>query len=137
MSAWILKSEPTVYSFDQLVAEKKTAWTGVRNFAARNHLRAMKKGDVALYFHTGDEKALVGIARVASAPGPDPTAPGEDWTSVDVTPVKKLAESVPLSRIKATPALASLAMVRQGRLSVSPVSEVELKALLALARTKL
>jgi predicted RNA-binding protein with PUA-like domain len=137
MSAWLLKSEPSVYSFDQLVADKKTAWSGVRNFQARNHLRAMKKGDVALFFHTGDEKALVGVARIASAPGPDPTAPGEDWTSVDVVPVTRLTEPVPLARIKATPALASLAMIKQGRLSVSPVSDAELKALLALGKTRL
>lgn len=137
MTAWILKSEPSAYSFEQLVADGKTAWTGVRNFQARNHLRAMKKGDIALFFHTGDERALVGVARIASAPGPDPTAPGEDWTSVDVTPLRKLAEPVPLARIKSTPALASLAMIKQSRLSVSPVTEAELKALLALGKTRL
>ena len=137
MPTWLLKSEPSEYSFDRLLADEKTLWTGVRNFAARNHLRAMKKGDVALFFHTVDEKALVGIARVSSAPGPDPTARGEDWTAVEVRPVKKLTEPVPLARIKATPALASLAMVKQGRLSVSPVSEPELAALLALAKTRL
>jgi predicted RNA-binding protein with PUA-like domain len=137
MSAWILKSEPSAYSFDQLVKDGKTAWTGVRNFAARNHLRAMKKGDIALFFHTGDAKALVGVARVASAPGPDPTAPGEDWTCVEVTPITALVEPVPLARIKATPALAALAMVKQGRLSVSPVTDAELKALLALGKTRL
>ena len=105
---WLVKSEPSVYPWQQLVKEGRTAWTGVRNFEARNHLRAMRQGDLCLYYHSNEGKAVVGVARVLTAAGPDPTAPGEDWASVDVAPLVALAEPVTLSAIKATPALADM-----------------------------
>lgn len=136
MAGWILKTEPSTYSFAQLQADGRTAWTGIRNYAARNHLRAMKVGDLCLIFHTGDEKALVGLAKVVAAASEDPTAAGEDWSKVDLAPVKPLAAPVTLATIKATRALAALPLVKQGRLSVSPVGDAEWKVLLGLAKTK-
>ncbi len=136
MGGWILKTEPSTYSFAQLQADGRTAWTGIRNYAARNHLRAMKVGDRCLIFHTGDEKALVGLAKVVGAASEDPTAAGEDWSKVDLAAVKPLAVPVTLATIKATQALAELPLVKQGRLSVSPVGDAEWKVLLGLAKTK-
>src|SRR5690348_6728770 len=102
MAFWIVKSEPEEYSFERLREEKRTLWTGIRNFAARNNLRAMKRGEQVLFFHTGKEKAAVGIAKVASEAQPDPTAPkGEDWAAVELSPVKPLATPVPLAALKA------------------------------------
>src|SRR5690348_18355825 len=102
MAYWIVKSEPEEYSFEQLKADKRTLWTGIRNFVARNNLRAMKSGDLALFFHTGKVKAVVGIAKVASPAQRDPTGPGdEDWVAVELAPVKALSEPVPLSTLKA------------------------------------
>lgn len=133
---WLIKSEPDVYPFTQLQQEKRTAWTGIRNFQARNNLRAMKKGDLALYYHTGDEKQVVGIAKVLTAPGEDPTAPGEDWAAVDVAPVKQLKQPVPLATLKATAALKELALLKQSRLSVTPVTPAQYEKILALGKTR-
>jgi predicted RNA-binding protein with PUA-like domain len=137
MSAWLVKSEPDVYSFADLVRDKKTVWDGVRNFAARNNLRAMKKGDVVLYYHSGDEKQVVGIARVAKAAYPDPSAKEGVWSAVDLTPVKAFSRAVTLAAIKATPKLSDFKLVKQGRLSVVPVAARELAELLKLGATKL
>lgn len=138
MAIWLLKSEPGEYSFAQLIEDGRTTWTGIRNFQARNNLRAMKAGELALVFHTGREKAVAGVARVAGEAKPDPTAPtGEDWSAVDLAPVQALAVPVTLATIKATPALKAMALVRQGRLSVSPVTKDELAAVLKLGKTKL
>lgn len=133
---WLVKSEPDVYGYAQLEADERAAWTGIRNFEARNHLRAMRPGDLVLYYHTGKEKAVVGVARVVSAPGPDATAPGEDWSSVDVAPVRRLSHPVSLERIKATKTLASFALVKRGRLSVMPVSSAHFARVLALGATQ-
>ena len=108
MAIWIVKSEPSEYSYAMLAKDGRTTWSGVRNFQARNNLRAMKPGEFALYFHTGDDKAIVGIAKVLSAPAADPTAPGEDWTSVELGPHKALNTPVPLATLKATAATQSM-----------------------------
>ncbi len=137
MAYWHLKSEPLTYSFSQLQKEKRTEWTGVRNYQARLALRAMKPGDTAIFFHTGDEKTAVGIAKILTGPEADPTAKGEDWTKVDIGPVKPLAVPVTLAQLKKTAALKKMALVTSSRLSVGPVTAAEMKAVLALAKTKL
>lgn len=130
---WLVKQEPADYPWSRFVAEGGTAWTGVRNFQARNHLRAMQPGDPVLYYHSGAEKAVVGLAEVVRAAYPDPTAKEGDWVAVDLKPVRALARPVPLAEIKADPALKNLPLVRQSRLSVLPVSDAEFKQLLAHA----
>jgi predicted RNA-binding protein with PUA-like domain len=123
MAHWLMKSEPGSYSWDDLVRDGGTEWDGVRNPAARLHLRAMEAGDQALFYHSGGDKAVVGIMRIARAGRPD-GADGE-WVSVAVEPVRALAVPVPLSAIRSQPRLAGLEMLRQSRLSVSPVSDDE------------
>lgn len=137
MAFWHLKSEPSTYSFSQLQKDKRTEWTGVRNYQARLNLRAMKPGDLAIFFHTGEEKMAVGIAKILTGPAPDPTAKGEDWTKVDVAPVKPLVEPVPLATLKKTAALKKMALVTSSRLSVGPMTPAEFKAVLNLAKTKI
>jgi predicted RNA-binding protein with PUA-like domain len=133
MNSWLLKSEPSDYSFADLVADGRTTWTGVRNFEARNHLRAMRPGDLAFFFHTGKEKAVVGVAKVTRGPMPDPTAPGEDWASVELEAVEPLSP-VPLGVLKATRALKGMALVRRGRLSVTPVTRAEWSTVVKLSK---
>jgi predicted RNA-binding protein with PUA-like domain len=122
MAKWLMKSEPYVYSWDDLVRDRQTDWDGVRNNAARLHLRAMREGDEAFFYHSGDVKAVVGIMKVTGAGKPD----GEDgaWVKVPVAPVKPL-KPVTLKAIKAEPKLATMELVRQSRLSVSPVRDEE------------
>jgi len=134
---WLIKSEPSVYPYEQLVKEAKTDWTGVRSFEARNNLRAMKPGDLCLYYHSNEGKAVVGVARVLTGPGPDPTAPGEDWASVSVGPVVALQEPVTLATIKATSELKELPLITRSRVSVVPVTAEHFKRLLAMGKTKL
>jgi len=136
MSYWIVKSEPESYSWSQLVADRKTAWTGVRNFAARNHLRAMKRADAVFFYHSGEDKAVVGLARVEKEAYPDPTAEEGDWSCVDIVPVKALTKSVTLAQIKADKILKEMVLAKQSRLSVSPVTKEQFDQLLALAGTK-
>src|SRR5438552_2744255 len=136
MATWIVKSEPTEYSFAQLQQDRRTPWTGIRNFTARNNVRAMKPGDLALFFHTGAERAVVGIAKVLTAPGDDPTEPGEGWASVELGPVKPLNEPVPLATLKANAATKGISVVKMGRLSVGAVTPEEWAAVLKLAKTK-
>ncbi len=133
---WLIKSEPSAYSYEQLVADGETAWTGVRNFTARNNLRAMKKGDLCLYYHSNEGKAVVGVARVLREGYEDPTAKGEDWTAVDVEPVKALARPVPLAEMRDHPLLGKMMMFRQGRLSVVPVTKEEFDAVLELGKRR-
>ena len=133
---WIVKQEPEAYSWNAFVKESGTAWTGVRNFAARLNLRAMKAGDPVFYYHTGDEKAVVGLAKVAREAYPDPTATEGDWSCVDLVPVKALKQPVLLSAIKADGVLKHIALVRQSRLSVSHLSEEQFQRVLALGETK-
>ncbi|MFI5123844.1 MAG: EVE domain-containing protein [Chitinophagales bacterium] len=124
MAHWLIKSEPEVYSWDQLVKDKQTRWDGIRNYAARLHLRAMKKGDQLFFYHSNKGMEIVGIGAVVREAYPDPTST-EDWTAVDVKPVKKLLKPVSLEQIKKEKKLANMALVRIGRLSVQPVSDEE------------
>ena len=125
MAHWLVKSEPDDWSWDQQVAKGREGaeWTGIRNFSARNHLRAMKKGEQAFFYHTGKERAIVGIVKVIAEAHPDST--DSAWVAVDVVAVKKLANPVGLDQIKADKRLADMALVRISRLSVQPVSEAE------------
>ena len=130
---WLVKQEPEDYPWSQLVADGGTAWTGVRSFPARLHLRGMQPGDAVLYYHSGETREVVGLARVTRAAYPDPTATEGDWSAVDLAPVRALPRPVSLATIKADPGLNQLALVRQSRLSVMPVGEGEFARLLALA----
>jgi predicted RNA-binding protein with PUA-like domain len=135
-SLWLIKSEPSVYPFSQLMQDGRARWDGIRSFEARNNLRSMKPGDLCLYYHSVEEKAVVGIAEVVRAAYHDPTAKKqEDWSVVDLKPVRPLAAPVPLADIKRTRALAQMALLRQPRLSVTPVSPAEYKQLLRMGRT--
>ena len=135
MRHWLVKSEPEAYSWAQLVQDGKTAWTGVRNYQARINLRAMKHGDPVCFYHSGGEKQVVGLARVARAAYPDPTATEGEWFCVDLDPVKPLKSPVPLRVIRADPALKEMKLVRQSRLSVTPLTPAEFARLLELAGT--
>jgi predicted RNA-binding protein with PUA-like domain len=121
----LVKSEPGTYSFADLVRDKKTVWDGVRNPTARNFLKKMQKGDLVLYYHTGDEKQVVGIAKVLKTAYPDPSAEAGDWVAIDLGPVKALAKPVPLAQLKSDKKLAGLLLIKQSRLSVMPVSPGE------------
>jgi predicted RNA-binding protein with PUA-like domain len=133
---WLIKSEPYKFSFDQLVADGRAVWDGVRNFEARNNLRAMKKGDLCLYYHSNEGKAVVGVARVSREAYPDPTAAGEDWSVVEVEPVRPLARPVELEELRASKVLAKMMMLRRPRLSVVPVADEEFAAVLDLSKKK-
>ncbi|MCF1715173.1 EVE domain-containing protein [Flavihumibacter sp. RY-1] len=136
MAYWLVKSEPFKYSWDQFEKDKKTFWDGVRNYAARNNLKAMKKGEQVLYYHSNEGVEVVGIAEVVKEFYQDPTTTEEAWVVVDLKPVKKLKNPVPLSAIKAEPRLANMALVKLSRLSVQPVTEQEWKVILELAGEK-
>jgi predicted RNA-binding protein with PUA-like domain len=137
MNHWLVKQEPTEYAWADFVRDGRTAWTGVRNFQARNHLRAMKRGDPVLYYHSGADRAVVGVARVEREAYPDPTATEGDWSCVDLVPVKALARPVTLAEIKADPALKDMPLLRQARLSVMPLTAAQFRRLLALGKTRL
>jgi predicted RNA-binding protein with PUA-like domain len=136
MNYWLVKQEPSAYSWQNFLADKRTAWTGVRNFQARNNLKAMKKGDRVLFYHSVTEKSAVGIAEVAKEFYPDPTATGDDWGCVDLVPVETLKKPVTLDEIKTDKALAGIALIRQSRLSVQPLSHAEFGKILSLAKGK-
>jgi predicted RNA-binding protein with PUA-like domain len=135
MAYWLLKSEPAKYSWQQMVANGRTHWDGVRNFQAANNLRAMKQGDRAFFYHSNEGKEIVGLAKVARTAYQDPKT-DEDWSAVDVTAVKKLRKPVTLAQIKAHPKLSKMNLVKKSRISVVPVTEDELALVLALAETK-
>src|SRR5712692_1575045 len=118
---WLIKSEPSAYPYSLLERDGKTAWTGIRNFEARNNIRAMRPGDLALYYHSGEGKEIVGVARIVSAPGSDPTAPGEDWAAVNVEAAIALRSPVSLAQVKAIKELAAFPLATRSRLSVAPV----------------
>lgn len=122
---WMVKQEPTAYSWTQFAADGRAAWTGVRNFQARNNLRAMKKGDRVLFYHSVVGKEVVGIAQVAREAYPDPTADEPGWDCVDLAPVKALKNAVTLEAIKGVPALKNVALLKQSRLSVMPLTAAE------------
>jgi predicted RNA-binding protein with PUA-like domain len=132
MAYWLMKSEPASYSWDDLVRDGGTIWDGVRNNAARLHLRAMKPGDEAFLYHSMSDKAVVGIMRIASEPGPDPK--DGNWVAVRVEPVRALERPVTLAEIKAEPSLAAMELIRQSRLSVCPVRPEEWQAVLTMSR---
>ncbi len=128
---FLVKSEPSVYPFDRLVTEGRTSWDGVRNFEARNNLRAMKKGDLLLFYHSNEGKAVVGVARVAREAYPDPTTE-EDWSVVDVEPVKALKRPVTLDEMRAHKLLGKMMIFRRSRLSVVPVTDEEFDTVVEL-----
>lgn len=133
MAYWLVKSEPSVYSWDQFVKEKQTFWNGVRNYAARNNMRAMKKGDLVLYYHSNEGVEIVGIAKVAKESYQDPTTDDAAWVVVDLKPVKKLKKAVPLDAIKKDKRLANMDLVRLGRLSVQTVKDDEWNIVMEMA----
>ena len=136
MAYWLVKSEPDAYSWQQLEQDKQTAWTGVRNYAARGHLRNMKKGDEVFFYHSNEGTDIVGIAKVIKEAYQDPTTDDDRWVCVDIKPQKKLRTSVPLATIKKDKRLAGMALVRIGRLSVQPVTEKEWNIILEMAGEK-
>jgi predicted RNA-binding protein with PUA-like domain len=133
MAHWLVKSEPSSYSWEQLEKDKQTAWTGVRNYAARLHLRNMKKGDEVLYYHSNEGTDIVGIAKVTKEAYQDPTTDDDRWVAVDIRAHKKLKKPVTLETIKKDKRLASMALVRIGRLSVQPVTDKEWEAIMELS----
>jgi len=136
MAYWLLKTEPSEYSYDDLERAGRTAWDGVRNYQARNRLAAMRIGDRCFIYHSVHPKHVVGVARVVRAAYPEPGADGPQWVAVDIEPVERLVSPIPLDVIKQHPVLSAMALVRQSRLSVCPVSEQEWKILLAMGRRR-
>jgi predicted RNA-binding protein with PUA-like domain len=134
---WLVKSEPSVYSWTKLVSEKKAVWDGVRNFEARNNLRAMKKGDLVFFYHSNEGKEIVGIATVAKEAYADPTATEGDWSAVEIAPKKALASPVTLAQCKADKKLAGFGLVKKSRISVVPATPEEFARVLELGKTKL
>ena len=132
MQYWLIKSEPGTYAWDDLVRDRKTRWDGVRNFQARNNIRAMRAGDLALFYHSVNERSIPGVARVASPPYADPTATGESWSVVDVEPAFALREPVTLDHIKTVPTLKAMVLLKQSRLSVQPVRKEEFDAIVKI-----
>ena len=133
MQYWLVKQEPTDYGWKDFVKEGRTAWTGVRNFQARNNLRAMKKGDAVLFYHSGDEKAVVGLAKVRKEAYADPTADEGDWSAVDLGADKPLKQPVSLQQVKRNASLKNMVLVKNSRLSVMPVTKQEFETILKLA----
>ena len=130
---WLVKQEPTKYSFDDLLADQRTMWDGVRNFQARNNLKAMRAGDAVLFYHSNVGQDVVGLCEVVKEAYPDPSVPDGPWVVVDLAAKKKLKRSVTLEQIKRTPSLKDVALIRQSRLSVMPLSKAEFDAILKLA----
>ncbi len=133
---WLVKQEPETYSWDDFVRDGRTDWTGVRNFQARNNLRQMKAGDRVLFYHSGTGKCVVGIAEVAKAAYPDPTADDPQWVAVDINPVKPLNEPVPLAAIRYHAKLSNLPLIRQSQLSVMPLTKEEFETIEAMGAGK-
>ncbi|MCP5463866.1 MAG: EVE domain-containing protein [Deltaproteobacteria bacterium] len=133
MNYWLVKSEPFKYSYDDLVRDKKTFWDGVRNYQARNNLRAMKKGDQVFFYHSNEGKEIIGICEVAKEAYPDPTAKEGDWSVVDVKAKKKFKTPVTLKQIKDEPKLADVALIKQSRLSVMPIEKKHYDLILRMA----
>jgi len=134
---WLVKSEPYEYSFEDLIRDGSTVWSGVRNYAARNHLRNMRQDDFVLYYHSRKGLEIVGIAKVQKESYPDPTAEKGDWSAVDLVPVKYLAKAISLKTIKARPELAEMPLVKIGRLSVMPLTAEEFTTILELGESSL
>ena len=132
MNYWLVKSEPVKYSWEKFLKDKKTFWDGVRNYAARLHLIAMKKDDLVLFYHSNEGKCVVGIAKLVKEATPDPSADDPRWVGVELAPVESLKNEVTLEQIKADKRLQNIALVRQGRLSVMPLKKEEFDAILEL-----
>lgn len=137
MAYWLIKSEPFKYSWEQLVKDGQTFWDGVRNYAARNNLRAMKKGDLLYFYHSNEGLAIVGIVKLTKEAYQDPTTDDTNWVVVDIKPVKKLNIPVTLTQIKEDKRLQNMALIRLSRLSVQPVTADEFNSILQLGNTKL
>lgn len=137
MAYWILKTEPEVYSWEMLEQDGRTRWEGVRNYQARNNLRLMKPGDVAFIYHSGEDKMILGVAKIVSEAYPDPTSTKGDWSVVDVEKVKPLQRVVSLDEMRNTHGLSVMPLVSQARLSVSPVTEAQAEMILKIAKTTL
>lgn len=136
MAHWLIKSEPTKYSWDKFVEDKQTFWDGVRNYAARNNLKAMKKGEEVFFYHSNEGLEIVGIAKVAKEAYQDPTTEDPNWVVADFKPVKKLKKPVSLATIKADRRLEKIALIKLSRLSVCPITDEEWKIILELSETK-
>ena len=132
----MVKQEPEAYSWDDFVSDGRTDWTGVRNYQARNNLRQMRVGDRVLFYHSGKEKAVVGIAEVAKAAYADPTADDQQWLAVDLKPVKPLATPVPLAAIRYDERLSALPLIRQSQLSVMPLTRAEFETIISMGGSK-
>ena len=132
MNYWLVKTEPETYSWDDLVKEKKGVWDGVRNFQARSNMKKMQKGDTVFIYHTGDDKSIIGLAKVVTEAYPEPK--DKDWVAVDLAPDKKLKKAISLAQVKADKKLANMVLVRASRLSVQPVKEEEYKYILAMSQ---
>ncbi len=135
-SYWMVKQEPETYSWDDFVRDGKTDWTGVRNYQARNNLREMKTGDRVLFYHSGKDKAVVGLAEVVKAAYPDPTADDGQWIAVDLKPVRPFATRVPLPAIRYDKRLNGLPLIRQSQLSVMPLTKDEYDVITAMGSSK-
>ena len=136
MNYWLVKSEPSTYSWDDLVRDGSTRWDGVRNYQARNNLNGMKKGDLVLYYHSGAPPEVVGVAKVVKESYQDPTTDDERWVAVDLSPEKELKSPVPLDAIRKEKRLGSISLLKQGRLSVMPVTKDEYDVILELGSGK-
>jgi len=137
MNYWVVKQEPSKYSWEQFIQDKKTYWDGVRNYQARNNLKEMKKGDHVLFYHSVIGKEVVGVAKVTAEAYPDPTTDDDRWVVVDLKPIVTMKNSVTLEDIKSHPDLQAIALVKQSRLSVSPLTVKEFKTILAMGDTKI
>ncbi len=133
---WLVKSEPSAYSWENLIADGKTAWTGVRNYTARNNLRAMRKGDAVFFYHSVEGKEIVGIAKVVREAYPDPTAKEGDWSAVDIAPEKPLLKAVTLDHIRQNSKLREMALLRLSRLSVQPVTSTQFDEIGRMAKAE-
>lgn len=134
MAYWLVKSDPDEYSFHDLARDKKTLWTGVRNYAARNHLKAMAKGDEVLVYHSNDDKAVVGIAKVSKTAVQDPTTTEDAWVAVELQATKLVKNPVTLAAMKKEPTLANIGLIKIGRLSVMPVTDEEFARILEMSK---
>lgn len=134
MNHWLMKTEPTTYSWEDLMRDKKTGWDGVRNYQARNNLKAMAKGDLVFIYHSMDDKSIVGIAKVTKENYPDPK--DNEWVAVEIAPVQKLKKPITLTQIKTDKRFANMALVKSSRLSVQPVKADEFDLVIALSETK-
>ena len=136
MSYWLAKSDPDTYGWSDLVRDGKTSWDGVRNFRARNYIRAMQPGDLVLFYHSGEEKSVVGAAKILTEAYPDKTAKEEDWSAVDLAPAWPLKSPVSLSSIKSEPSLKDILLVRVGRLSVLPLEKEQFETIVSMGGGK-